>query len=291
MLQSMTGYGKGIANSADAQILVEIRAVNSKYLDIRLKLPIHYKEKELEIRKLISEQIHRGKIEVNLTIHGSSGSEEFDLDLGLIKRYFRELRDLTKELDVNHADLLGSVLRLPNILIPSEQTVEEEEWKQVSRLFGEVIQNFRSYRKTEGIALEKDIRTRLKNILVLLEEIDPHEEDRKKALENRLKKHINEYLGSTTTDPNRMEQEILYYLEKLDITEEKVRLAQHCEYFFEQLDLEEEVKGRKLNFISQEMGREINTMGAKAQYSEIQRLVVKMKDELEKIKEQLANAV
>ena len=291
MLLSMTGYGRGTTTQTGKSITIEIRSLNSKFTDIRFKIPNNYKEKEPEFRRLITEKAQRGKLDMTLDIKSSSGDEDFGLNKPLFKRYFDELTQLSKELNIDHGDIIQSILRIPNVVGGAEDEIDEEEWKQVLRTLQEALENFDQFRRTEGAAMEKDLRLRIKNITTALEQVNPFEEGRVTRLRNRLKQNLEEFLGKENVDENRFEQEVLFYLEKIDITEEKVRLGQHCKYFLEQLDGKATQKGRKLSFIGQEMGREINTLGAKAYSSDIQRLVVQMKDELEKIKEQVANSV
>jgi len=187
--------------------------------------------------------------------------------------------------------MLQAILRIPNVVTSDAETIDEEEWKEVYKALELAMDKFQKYRATEGGAMEEDMNMRVDNIAALLQQLDPHEKERVERLRQRMYQNLEDYLGKDKVDENRFEQEILFYLEKIDITEEKVRLEQHCKYFKEELSKKQPLKGRKLSFISQEMGREINTMGAKAYSSDIQRLVVGMKDELEKIKEQVANSV
>jgi len=291
MLLSMTGYGRGTVSENGKTITIEIRSLNSKFTDIRFKIPNNYKEKEPVFRKQITEKAQRGKLDMNLDIKSLTGDEDFGLNIPLFKRYFEELKTLSNELGISHGDIVQSILRIPNVVGGAEDAIDEEEWKLVQKSLNEALNNFDQFRRSEGAAMEKDLRLRIDNICNALKDVDPFEEGRVTRLRNRLKQNLEEFLGKENVDENRFEQEVLFYLEKIDITEEKVRLGQHCKYFLEQLDLKTTQKGRKLSFISQEMGREINTLGAKAYSSDIQRLVVQMKDELEKIKEQVANSV
>jgi uncharacterized protein (TIGR00255 family) len=291
MLLSMTGYGRVSERFKEKTILVELRALNSKYADIRIKIPQNFRDKEPDIRKILSEHAERGKLDFTLEVKSIHGDEEYSLNTSLFRKYYQELRKLSGELDMPKGDIMQSILKLPNVVMPEEDYIDEEEWEAVIRTIGKTLEKFRQYRRAEGETIEQDMRLRVRKILNMLEEVDPHEEERVNKLRQRLYQNLEEYLGKDKIDENRFEQEILFYLEKMDITEEKVRLSQHCEYYLEELDKKYVLKGRKLNFISQEMGREINTLGAKAYSSDIQRLVVNMKDELEKIKEQIANSV
>lgn len=287
----MTGYGRVSRSFKDKTITAEIRSLNSKYTDIRLKLPQNYRDKEPEIRKMLSEHTDRGKVDFALDIKSLQGDEEYSLNTALFKKYYQELDRLSRELGMAQSDLMQAILKLPNVVAPEENYLDEAEWAAVLETIEEALEKFRQFRLAEGGAIEEDMRIRIANIQQLLSQVDPHEKERVEKLRLRLYQNLEEYLGKDKIDENRFEQEILFYLEKMDVTEEKVRLGQHCRYYLEELDKETALKGRKLSFISQEMGREINTLGAKAYSSDIQRLVVSMKDELEKIKEQVANSV
>ncbi len=287
----MTGFGRVKTTYGDKTISIELRSLNSKYTDVRLKLPNHYREKELDLRSMITRRAERGKLDFSLDIQAPEQNGEISLNQSLFRKYHRELSTLSSDLDMPTGDLMQAILRLPNVVATQEEELEEGEWEAVAKALNEALDQLMAYRRDEGQALENDIRLRIRNILQNLGELKPFETERVDRLRQRLYQNLEEYLGKDKVDENRFEQEIIFYLEKLDITEEKVRLEQHCQYFQEVLDKKSSQKGRKLSFISQEMGREINTMGAKAYSSDIQRLVVSMKDELEKIKEQVANTV
>jgi len=287
----MTGYGRVSRNYRDKNIIVEIRSLNSKFTDLRLKAPQHYKEKEPDIRKVLTERLERGKIDFTLEIISSTGEDGFALNVPLFKRYITELRQLGEELKVETGDLMLAVLRLPNVVASASDQIEEQEWENVYASIMEAIEQFESFRASEGKVLQDELHNRIILIQENLEKVAPLEGERVVRMRQRLHQNLEDSLGKEKIDENRFEQEIIHYLEKLDITEEKVRLAQHCKYFIEELTQPGTQKGRKLSFISQEIGREINTLGAKAYSSEIQRLVVVMKDELEKIKEQVANCL
>lgn len=291
MVLSMTGFGRAEASYSNKEILIELRSLNSKFTDIRLKIPQNYKAKEVQIRKLVSDNVERGKIELSMEIRSPEGDEDFSLNVPLFKRYFKELTSLSKELSVTNEGLIPAILRLPNVVGADVGTIADEEWLQAQTAILNAVKAFNSFRSDEGKAMETDLRLRVTNIQTYLGQIAPFEAERVVKLRERLMKNLEENFSKEKVDQNRFEQEVIYYLEKMDITEEKVRLGQHCKYFIEQIDDKGAQKGRKLSFISQEIGREINTLGAKAYSSDIQRLVVKMKDDLEKIKEQVANAV
>jgi uncharacterized protein (TIGR00255 family) len=292
MLLSMTGFGRAVRTVDSKQYTVEIRSLNSKYTDLRLKIPSNFKEKEYELRKLISDHAQRGKVDVTIEIKSMKGDSEYGINAPLFRRYFSELEKLIGDLGVDRGDLVQTIMRIPNVVTTEEDAIDEEEWGTVRSVVEEAMEQFSAFRRSEGDALENDLRLRIENIKNLHEQVDPFEKGRVDRLRSRLSQNLEEYMGKDNVDENRFEQEVLFYLEKIDITEEKVRLDQHCKFFLEQLDSKKTaVKGRKLSFIGQEIGREINTLGAKAYSSDIQRLVVGMKDELEKIKEQVANIV
>jgi uncharacterized protein (TIGR00255 family) len=292
MLLSMTGYGRATSTFSDKSITIEVRALNSKMTDIRFKMPFNYKEKEIELRRILTEQAERGKIDVSINIRSLSGEDDFALNHELFKKYYKELKGLTAELNMPADDLLSAILRLPNIVGTDEEGVQDDEWEISHKTLLEALEEFKKFRLTEGGAMERDLHDRVANILQLLQDIVPHEKERIVKLRQRLRQNLDEFLGKENIDENRFEQEVLFYLEKIDVTEEKVRLEQHCRYFVDTLkDKKNTSKGRTLNFITQEIGREINTLGSKAYSSDIQHLVVQMKDELEKIKELVANLV
>ncbi len=291
MLLSMTGYGRATKTYGDKTINVEVRSLNSKFTDLRLKAPQNLKEKEIELRRLVMEFAQRGKLELTVEIKSAQGDDAYGLNLPLFRRYYRELDQLADELGMARGDMMQAIIRLPNVVSTEEDEIPEEEWEVLHAALNEALQKFNQFRRSEGSAMEADLRMRIDNILSLLGQVEPHELERIERLRDRLRRNLEEFLGKDRVDDNRFEQEVIFYLEKMDITEEKVRLAQHCRYFIEEMDKQVEVKGRKLAFIGQEIGREINTLGAKAYSSDLQKLVVSMKDDLEKIKEQVANIV
>jgi uncharacterized protein (TIGR00255 family) len=291
MLLSMTGYGRAHGSFDEKTITVEIRALNSKMTDIKLRLPGDYKEKEVELRKLVSDHAERGKVDVIVEVQNADGAATVSLNEALFRGYHRELHRLAGELGIGQTDMLQAILRIPNVVATASGEVDEDEWAAVCDTATRALNSFKNFRSQEGKALEADLRLRVANILLLLGEIAPFEQDRFARMRERLRNNMEDAIGKESLDSNRFEQEILYYLEKMDVTEEKVRLEQHCKYFVEQMENPKQSAGRSLGFISQEMGREINTLGAKAYDADIQRFIVQMKDELEKIKEQLANVL
>ena len=287
----MTGYGEAQASHNNKKIQVEIRALNGKFSDIRVKVPAQYRDKELPIRNQIVAATPRGKLDVTISIDSDAGDENYALNAPLFMRYYRELTQLEEKLGYRSNDLTSTIMRLPNVVMTRDEEVDEQEWKVLEATVDEALIQLNAFREQEGRALMADMKERIRMILVYLDELTPFEGDRIERMRGKLWKMTEENMPSEQMDGSRFEMEILYYLERLDINEEKVRLSQHCQYFIETLDTEEMAVGRKLNFIAQEIGREVNTLGAKAQHSEIQRCVVQMKDELEKLKEQIANTL
>lgn len=291
MLLSMTGYGRASGAVGDKALAVEVRALNSKITDIKLRLPGDFKEREIELRKLIADHAERGKIDVVLDIQQADGATSVNINASLFKGYYREISRLIQETGIPQGDVLQSILRIPNVIAMPVGEINEAEWQAICDTVTQALDQLKLFRRHEGKALEADLRVRVANILLALSDAGAFEIERINRMRERLRNNLEEFVGKENVDQNRYEQEILYYIEKMDITEEKVRLEQHCKHFLEQVDNKQISGGRTLGFISQEMGREINTLGAKAYDADIQRLVVNMKDELEKIKEQLANVL
>jgi len=291
MILSMTGFGQASGSYNDRNISIEIKSLNGKSADMRLKVPSYYKEKEMEIRKIIMGKLLRGKIEVSIVVTSENEDVEYSLNKTLLKMYAANLKEAAKETGIDSGDIIQSVIRIPNVVQVNDQKISAEEWKFSKELMNEALRQITEFRKTEGHSLHVDMTENINLILNFLHSVSDHEDERLVKLKARMTKNLNEFLGKENVDKNRFEQEVLHYLERLDINEEKIRLEQHCKYFLEELSSDQSHLGKKLGFIAQEIGREINTMGAKAQYSEIQKLVVNMKDHLEKIKEQVANAV
>jgi len=284
MIQSMTGYGKAVAECSDKKITIEIRSLNSKSLDLSTRLPFLYKEKELEIRKLLSEKLQRGKIDFSINTEATALNKAQQINPEIIKAYIDEFKQIVP--DASDAELLAIVMRLPDVMAFTCKEIDEAEWSQALGLVLKAIENLEQFRVDEGKVLEQEFIQRTNSILSLLEQVEPFEKERIEVLKERFIKNLEEL--RTEYDQNRFEQELIYYLEKLDITEEKVRLKNHCEYFLENLKSPDS-EGKKLGFICQEIGREINTLGSKSNHSGMQKIVVQMKDELEKVKEQVLN--
>ncbi len=285
----MTGYGQANKHFGGKNYRIEIKSLNGKLTDIRFRTTLNLKDKELELRSLITEKGMRGKFEVNLVMESSSGAEEYFFNKDLMKLYYNELSKFAEDQQIDKGDIIQSIIRLPNIVQLTEGELPQDEWNAILEMSKEALDNLNNFRYEEGKMLESDILEKSNNISDLLEKIAPFETERIDNLRERIRKNLVQFLSKENVDENRFEQEIIFYLEKLDINEEKVRLAQHCKYFEEEVKKTNILKGKKLSFITQEMGREINTLGAKAQHSEIQQIVVQMKDDLEKVKEQVLN--
>lgn len=291
MLLSMTGYGRSTQKIGDQTVAVEIKSLNSKYLDLKVRLPQGFSEKEMELRQLLTASVKRGKADISVDIQEDGVAQMMTFNRDLFMAYYRELSQLQQELNMSQVtDLTQAIMRIPDVTAPAQTSIDDDTWNTIKKAVQEALTNFKQFRKSEGDVTETDFRLRVGNIQKLLAQLAPHEAPRLQRLRDRFTQHLTELRQKKGFDENRLEQEILFYIEKLDLTEEKVRLEQHCEYFIQQLDdTKTTTKGKKLNFISQEMGREINTLGSKANSADIQRIVVQMKDELEKIKEQTSN--
>ncbi len=289
--KSMTGFGKAVNEIPGKKITVEIRSLNSKQLDLNLRIPYLYKEKELELRTELSKQLERGKVDVSVYTESTQETVPTTLNKNLAKAYYNELRSLSQELNEKEENLLSLVVKMPDVLKAEKETIEldETEWNQVKEVVNKAIEAFQKFRDDEGKTLEKEFQNRIGIIGKLLNEVLSLDNTRVDNIKKRIKNNLEEVIDLNKIDQNRFEQELIYYIEKLDITEEKLRLKTHLDYFNE--TMKEPASGRKLGFISQEIGREINTIGSKANDAGIQKLVVQMKDELEKVKEQLLNVL
>jgi len=288
MIKSMTGYGKAEIVLQDKKVSVEIKSLNSKNNDTNIKLPYAYRGKELEIRQIINERLQRGKIDVNISYELNAGITPASINKELVKSYFLQLKQINEELGVeSHDHLMDIVMRLPDTIKVEKNEFEETEWLKIKDTLMLAMVQVDSFRMQEGKALEKDMLSNVDTIMKGLSEIDKFEDGRIAKIREKINLQLQE-LKIKDLDKNRFEQELIYYLEKMDVSEEKVRLTNHCKYFHETIRNEENA-GKKLGFILQEMGREINTLGSKASDSEMQKIVVGMKDDLEKIKEQILN--
>lgn len=285
----MTGFGQAKGTFGNKEINVGVKALNGKVTDVRVKLPNIYKEKEIEIRKMVLSTSHRGKLDVTITFNGGQCDEDHALNSDLFTKYYQELSSLQSKLNIPNGDLIQTIIRIPNVIGVKEEQIEDDEWNMLQETIHSALGQLDSFRSQEGDSLYKDLEECIHSIQKLLSEVGEHEEARKDQFTSKIKRNLEEFMQKENVDKNRFEQELLFYLEKLDINEEKVRLGQHCDYFLSEMNTDKVAKGKKLGFIAQEIGREINTMGAKAQYAPLQKVVVQMKEALEKIREQALN--
>ena len=291
MIQSMTGYGKATVSFGEKKIHVEIKSLNSKALDLSVRIAPLYREKEMEIRKLISKSLERGKVDFSLWIEKEASETATPINAALMNAYYDQFKQITATTDIPMPeDLFTTLLRMPDVMTKVDiQELDAEEWKVVYQAIEEAIKQLVEFRKQEGIALAKKFEEKLNNIGNLMKDIEPYEMERVTKIRERITEALEKTL-SVDYDKNRLEQELIFYIEKLDINEEKQRLANHLNYFRETMN-EGHGQGKKLGFIAQEMGREINTTGSKSNHAEMQNIVVRMKDELEQIKEQVLNVM
>jgi len=287
----MTGYGRAEQVINDKTFLVEVRSLNGKQFDIRLTLPALLKPYEFEVRNILSEGLIRGSVECNILLKQNGSAKPVTINTELAKSYYEPVAQLAAELNMNTDNLLSVLLKLPDVVTPSTDVLSPEEWQAFQSLIKAAIQELNDHRKEEGKSLEADLLQRINNIQSYEQLIATMEPERRKKIKEGLVKVLEENVGKDNYDPNRLEQELIYYIEKIDISEEQVRLKNHCDYFRQILQEPEISKGKKLSFILQEIGREINTTGSKAYHAQVQKCVVQMKDELEKAKEQVLNAL
>lgn len=286
MIQSMTGFGKASLQLPTKKITVEIKSLNSKGLDLNTRMPSVYREMELGLRNQLSQRLERGKIDFSLYIEITGEETSSKINVPIVKGYINQMKAVIPNAD--ETELMKMAVRMPDALKTERDEIDENEWKQIQSVIDEAINNIVQFRIDEGVSLEKEFLHRIANIMTLMNSAVAYDAERVQTVKTRLRTALDEL--QVTVDENRFEQELIFYLEKYDITEEKVRLENHLNYFIETL-AGTEANGRKLGFITQEMGREINTMGSKSNHSEMQKLVVMMKDELEKIKEQVLNVL
>ena len=287
----MTGFGRAEETVDDKTYLVELKSLNGKQLDINLKIPPLLKSFEFEIRNFLQEKLLRGTVECLIVIKQNGSSKPVLINTDLIKSYYRQIEQLAGELSIDTNSVLSALLRLPEVVSPSNEVLNEKDWLELKKVISDAVDELNTHRTEEGKSLDKELRLRIKNIHAQEEEILKLEPERRIKMKAELIQLLEEHVGKENYDTNRLEQELIYYIEKIDIREEQVRLRNHCEYFLEILDSKEDAKGKKLSFVIQEIGREINTTGSKAYNSEIQRCVVLMKDDLEKAKEQIFNVL
>ncbi len=287
--RSMTGFGKAKINIKNKQIIAEVKSVNSKQLDLGLRLPLSLRDKEAEFRNLIAEIAERGKVDFSIYFDGESSERKMILNKQLASNYYKELMLFAKDVKADSSNLLAMIMNLPDVFKQEISVADDDEIKKVKSLIQSALNEFNAFRKSEGLTLGKELEKRIQLILGLLKKVEQADGKRIKLIKERIRKELHDIISKEKIDQNRFEEELIYYVEKMDITEEKVRLKTHCDYFLNTLN--EKSSGRKLGFISQEIGREINTIGSKANDAAIQKMVVQMKDELEKIKEQLMNVL
>ena len=290
-MKSMTGFGKAESVNDQRKIIIEIRTLNSKQADLTIKTPNAYKDREPDIRNELISTLQRGKIEMVITLEDAVDDQMTQFNEPLIKSYHQQLAKIAHQNNIPlPPDILNSIVRMPDVLKLVRREPDEHEWQLLLEGIRQAIQQVNNFREQEGLALMEDILSRIKRIESYMVEIEKFEPQRIDTVKNRLRQNLIEYVGDNAFDQNRFEQELIYYLEKMDINEEKVRLRNHCSYFVETMN-EGDGVGKKLGFIAQEMGREINTIGSKANHADMQQFVIQMKDELEKIKEQLLNVL
>lgn len=286
MIQSMTGFGKATLQLPTKKITIEVKSLNSKGLDLNVRMPSLYREMELGLRNLIASKLERGKIDFSIYIESTAEQTSTRVNVPIVKAYINQLREVYS--DADETELMKMAVRMPDTMKVEREEIDESEWATIQTVIEEALQNILNFRKDEGESLEKEFQLRIGNIRQFMNEALALDPERVQAIKDRLQTAIAEL--QVNVDENRFEQELIYYLEKLDITEEKVRLTNHLDYFLDTIK-GTEANGRKLGFITQEMGREINTMGSKSNHAQMQKLVVQMKDELEKIKEQVLNVL
>jgi TIGR00255 family protein len=292
MIKSMTGFGKATVDYGTKKVIVEVKSLNSKQLDINLRTPSLYKEKDIEIRNMIKNVLERGKVDMYIYFDNAEDEKDVAVNQSVVKQYYNQMLEMSSSLgiEIDKGELLQTVMRFPDTMQVKMDELDEEAWNALKSAIEKALADVDQFRIQEGKVLIADILKRVDLIKSLSAEVPQFEKQRVVTIKQRLQDKMKEWCEIKNIDENRLEQEIIYYLEKLDITEEKVRLANHCKYFIETVE-QEEAPGRKLGFIAQEIGREINTMGSKANDHDIQKLVVRMKDELEKIKEQSLNVL
>ena len=291
MIQSMTGYGNAVVSYKDKKIHVEIKSLNSKQLDLQTRIAPLYREKEMECRAMVAEALIRGKVDMSVWIEKESTVDATPVNAALVENYYHQLKDVAQKVGIPEpADWLYTLTRMPDVLTKTDvETLDDEEWAVVKGAVADALKSLVDFRKQEGAALQKKFTEKIDNIAQLLADIEPYEKGRVEKIKTRIEGGLKQ-IPDVEYDKNRLEQELIYYIEKLDISEEKQRLANHLRYFRETME-EPAGQGKKLGFIAQEMGREINTTGSKSNQAEMQNIVVKMKDELEQIKEQVLNAL
>jgi uncharacterized protein (TIGR00255 family) len=291
MLYSMTGFGRAESSVNDRQVVVEIRSLNGKLFDMSAKLPPVLKAYELDIRSMLNGTLIRGTLDITVSIRQEGASRPMTVNTALARYYYQSMRQIAQELAIPEEQVLATLMRMPEVVAADQDVISEEEWIHVKAVIEAAAGHLTEHRRNEGASLEYDLTLRITNIERLLEQIQPLEAQRTERVRTRIRQSLEEMIGADKIDPNRLEQEMIYYIERMDFSEEKTRLTQHCSYFREILNRNDNAKGKMLGFTLQEIGREINTLGAKANDAGIQQLVIQMKDELEKSKEQVLNVL
>lgn len=291
MLKSMTGFGRTERAVGDKTFLVDIKSLNGKQFELNLKLPAFLKPFEFDIRNILSKNLNRGSVDCTITLKETGSAKPVTINTDLAKAYFKPIQELSDALQLDSAHVLSTLLKLPEVITPTGETLSDKEWEELQAVILSAIEELNTHRSEEGKVLQADLILRISNILRQQDEVNKLEPVRKTKIKEGLIKMLEENVGKENYDTNRLEQEIIYYIEKIDLSEEQVRLKNHCDYFLNIIGEPEDGKGKKLSFVLQEIGREINTTGAKAYDSDIQRCVVLMKDELEKAKEQVLNVL
>ena len=291
MLKSMTGFGRTERTKNGRTVLVEIKSLNGKQLEMSLKIPSLLKTYEFDIRTIINESLQRGSVDCYINVKQNGASKPISINTDVAKAYYQTIAELSKELNLDTSQVLSALLKLPEVVTPATDVIDDDGWELVKETMKEALHHLNQHRSEEGSVLEKELTERIKNIQLQQIEIAKLDPERQIKKRDGIKKMLEENIGKENYDENRLEQELIYYIEKIDITEEQVRLTNHCDYFFSILKEAEETKGKKLGFVLQEVGREINTTGSKAYDAGIQKRVVLMKDELEKAKEQVLNVL
>ena len=291
MLKSMTGFGRAEKNVGDKTFLIDIKSLNGKQFELQLKLPAILKPFEFDIRRMLSEKLIRGSVDCMISLKDTGSAKPVTINTDLAKAYYKPLAELSAALSLDPSHILSTLVKLPEVITPSSETLSDKEWSDFQQVLQSAIGNLNTHRLNEGAMMEKDLLLRISNIENQQAEVIKLEPLRKQKIREGITRLLEENVGKENYDGNRLEQELVYYIEKIDITEEQVRLKNHCDYFKSLLAEADESKGKKLSFILQEIGREINTTGSKAYDSTIQKAVVMMKDELEKAKEQVLNVL
>lgn len=289
MLYSMTGFGRAEATFDKRQVVVEIKALNGKQFDVITKLPPILRNYEFDIRNVLSTILLRGTIDLSIAIKQEGASKPMTVNTDLAMFYYQGMKQISDQLGIKEENIVSTLMRMPEVVAPDQDALEPEAFEKVKEVVIAAANNLMQHRRHEGEELYKDIHFRINSIEQLLAKVTPLEQERMQRIRTRLEQWLDDMVGKQKIDENRLEQEMIYYLERLDFSEEKIRLKQHCKYFHETVDNQDTAIGRKLNFIIQEIGREVNTLGSKANHADIQQIVINMKDELEKAKEQVLN--